>query len=233
MTALQQSLDKSHDKPPRESTESTESTPHPEAKFWDRIAERYSKKPVPDQAVYEEKLGKTDALLRPTDQVLEIGCGTGTTAIHHAPKVAHLRATDLSAEMINIARNKASDAGVSNVDFDVASVDSLYAEKEAYDVVLAHSILHLLPDVDGVLKELHTMLKPGGLLISTTACIKDILPIFRFIGPIGRKLGLMPYVNVFGAADLESWIQDAGFEIEERWLPGKKRGIYIVARKAA
>lgn len=203
----------------------------PEARFWNRIAQRYAKQPVPDQKVYETKLARTDSLLKPTDQVLDIGCGTGTTAIHHAPKVAHIRATDISQGMIQIARDKARAAEVNNIDFDVASIDDLHAEPQSFDVILAHSILHLLPGVDRVLSQLHTMLRPGGLLISTTTCIQDFMPMIRFIAPLGRKLGLMPYVNVFRTADLEQWLTDAGFVVEQRWLPRPKSGIYVIARK--
>lgn len=205
---------------------------YPEARFWNRIAARYARKPVPDQQVYQTKLAKTDSLLNSGDHVLEIGCGTGTTAIHHAPRVIQLRAIDISEQMIEIARAKARDADVSNIEFEVTSIDALSVRPQTYDVILAHSILHLLPNVDLVLRQLHAILKPGGMLISTTACIRDFMPLFRYIGPLGRKLRLMPYVNVFGAADLERWLSDAGFAIEESWQPSKKNGIFIVARKS-
>ena len=53
--------------------------------FWDRLAKRYARMPVADQAAYETKLEKTRAFLRPDSRVLEFGCGTGSTAILHAP----------------------------------------------------------------------------------------------------------------------------------------------------
>ena len=206
---------------------------NPDARFWDRIARRYARKPVGDQQAYETKLAKTDSYLKSTDRVLDIGCGTGTTAIHHAPKVAHIRATDISGKMIGIAREKARAAGVANVDFEVSGVDEINADADSFDVVLAHSILHLLPDVEGTLVRLHRMLKPGGLLVSTTACLGDFMPLFRYVGPLGRALGVMPRVNVFREADLARWLAEAGFDVEYRWLPKPKSGVYLVARKAA
>ena len=92
---------------------------YPDAGFWNRISKRYAQKPVPDQKIYETKLAKTNGYLKPADRVLEIGCGTGATAIHHAPRVAHVLATDISAQMIEIARAKARAAEVHNIDFDV------------------------------------------------------------------------------------------------------------------
>ena len=90
-------------------------------KFWNWIAQRYSKRPVADEASYQKKLGKTREYFQPDMQVLEVGCGTGSTAIARAPYVAHIRATDISPSMIEIARAKAEAAAVSNVDFEVSS----------------------------------------------------------------------------------------------------------------
>ena len=79
-------------------------------------------------------------------EVLEIGCGTGTTAIAHAPFVGHIRATDLSPRMVEIAKDKAKAAGIDNVSFEALSVDALDVPGASIDVVMAHNILHLLED---------------------------------------------------------------------------------------
>ena len=204
---------------------------HPDARFWDRMAARYSRKPVPDQAVYETKLDKTDAYLKNDDDVLEIGCGTGTTAIYHAPSVKQILATDIAPKMIDIARSKACAANVRNVRFEVSDIGKLGDRSEHFDVILAHSILHLVDDVDRVLRQLHRMLKPGGVLISSTNCIGDNAAFLRYVAPLGRALGLLPRINVFGEPEFERWIGEAGFVIEERWQPKPKGSIYLVARR--
>lgn len=48
-------------------------------RFWDRIAARYARKPVADEAAYQKKLAVTREYLRPDMEVLELGCGTGFT----------------------------------------------------------------------------------------------------------------------------------------------------------
>ena len=53
----------------------------PSSKFWDRIAARYARKPVADEAAYRRKLAVTRDYLAPDMDVLEFGCGTGSTAI--------------------------------------------------------------------------------------------------------------------------------------------------------
>ncbi|MEM9530288.1 MAG: class I SAM-dependent methyltransferase [Pseudomonadota bacterium] len=204
--------------------------PNTDARFWNRIAERYSRKAVPDQDAYETKLKKTNSYLKITDQVLEIGCGTGTTALHHASRVARVLGTDISPKMIDIAREKARAAGADNIDFQVSSIEDLEPATGGYDVILAHSILHLLADVPGTLRQLHNMLKPGGLLISNTQCIGDSAAWLGWVAPLGRWLGLLPRINVFREPEFLRWIEDAGFSFEEVWQPKPKASHYIVAR---
>lgn len=87
-------------------------------KFWDRIAQRYSRQPIADEAAYRKKLQKTREYFGPDMEVLEFGCGTGTTAVAHAPYVKHIRAIDVSSNMIEIAFGKAVAAEIANATFE-------------------------------------------------------------------------------------------------------------------
>ena len=78
-------------------------------RFWNRVARKYAALPIADVAGYERSLERTRSYLRPTDKVLEFGCGTGGTALKLAPSVASIVATDISGEMIAIATICASD----------------------------------------------------------------------------------------------------------------------------
>lgn len=198
--------------------------------FWDRIAERYAKKPVGDEVAYQKKLAVTREYFRPGMGVLEIGCGTGSTAIAHAPYVRHIRATDISEKMIEIAKGKAEAAGVENIDFESCAVEDLDAEGEPVDVVLALSLLHLLEDKEAVIARIHDILRPGGIFVSNTVCLGDSMKWFRFVGPIGRWLGVFPLVRIFTRSELESSLRGAGFHIEYTWLPDR-RVVFIVARR--
>lgn len=203
---------------------------HATARFWDRIANRYARKSVPNEEEYTIKLQKSRAAFRPTDHVLEIGCGTGTTALEHANDVATIHAIDISPEMIRIARQKAYDAGIENVTFDVSDIVALSATDTRYDVIMAHSILHLLPDVPATLRLLRHLLKPGGVLIANTPCIGDIAPWFRWVAPVGRTLRLLPHIAVFKDAAYRDWITESGFEIEQWWHPRPQASVYSIAR---
>ena len=73
------------------------------ARFWDRIARKYATDPIADLPGYEATLRRVQGLLTAEMDVLEIGCGTGSTALRLAPFTRRLLATDVSSEMIAIA----------------------------------------------------------------------------------------------------------------------------------
>ena len=200
--------------------------------FWDKLAERYARKPVPNEDVYRQKLKITQSYFTPDMKLFEFGCGTGTTAVIHAPFVDHVHAIDVSAKMLEIAGNKAAEAGVDNVTFERAAIDDFSLPDESVDVVLGLSILHLVADKEAIIAKVRKMLKPGGVFVSSTACLGDKLWFFKYIEPIGRRLGLMPMVKVFTVKELENSLTDAGFEIDQRWVPEKGHTAFIVAKKA-
>ena len=202
------------------------------AKFWDRVAQRYSKRPVADEAAYQKKLQVTRDYLRPGMEVLELGCGTGSTAILHAPCVKHILATDISSNMIEIARGKAGAEEIENITFERSAIEELDVPDRSLDAVLALSVLHLLSDWKAVISRVHNMLKRGGIFVTSTACIGDSMKFFKIVAPIGKFFGLMPLVMVFTTKELEESISDAGFKIDCQWQPGKNKAVFIVARKA-
>jgi ubiquinone/menaquinone biosynthesis C-methylase UbiE len=193
--------------------------------FWDRIAKRYAKKPVGDEAAYQRKLATTREYFRSDMEALEIGCGTGSTAIAHAPYVRHIRATDISDKMIEIAREKAAAAKVGNVTFETGAIEDLDLANESVDAVLALSVLHLLDDKEAAVARIHDVLRPGGIFVSNTVCLGDSMKWFRFV------LGVFPLVRIFTRNELEESLTGAGFVIEHEWQPDK-RVVFFIARKS-
>ncbi len=196
--------------------------------FWTNIAERYAARPVYDPDAYAHTLERTTGYLKATDSVLEIGCGTGTTALKLAPSVKEYVATDYADGMIEIAQAKsASD----NLRFELAD-DQLNAfSAEEFDAVLAFNLLHLLPDLEVALARIAEVLKPGGVLISKTPCIGGN-PIFPIIVGALRLVGRAPYVAMLRPPQLQDMMRRAGFEIVETADHNKgTRGHFIVARK--
>lgn len=202
------------------------------AKFWDKIAVRYSKRPVSDEAAYQKKLQVTREYFRPDMEVLEFGCGTGSTAIAHAPYVKHIRAIDISSKMIEIAQGKADAGNIKNVTFERSTIDDISMPDQSLDAVLGLNILHLLDNWEGAIARVYRMLKPGGIFVTSTACLGDTMKFLKFVAPIGRVLGLIPLVKVFTTTELVASLTEAGFKIDHQWLPGKYKAVFIVAKKA-
>lgn len=202
-------------------------------KFWDRMANRYSKTPIADEAAYQKKLEVTREYFRPDMEVLEFGCGTGSTAITHAPYVKHILAIDFSSKMLEIAQSKADANTIKNITFMHSGIDDFSVPDQTLDAVLGLSVLHLLENKDEVISKVHKMLKLGGVFITSTVCIGDTkMKFIKLVAPIGRFLGLLPVLKVFTAKELEDSLIGAGFKIDYQWLPAKGKAVFIVAKKA-
>jgi SAM-dependent methyltransferase len=207
------------------------------ARFWDRIAVKYAADPIADMAGYENTLRRVQGLLSADQDVLEIGCGTGTTALRLAPFTRRLLATDVSARMIDIARVRLAAAPVPQLSFAVADADTPVAGSSEYGAVLAFNVLHLVTDLDRALEQAIRALRPGGLLISKTACLSELNPLIPYLAlPVMQAVGKAPHVLCFDAAALQSAIARQGMEIvavERHGTRGKDFRVFIVARKPA
>ena len=214
-------------------------------KVWNRFATNYAKSPIADEDAYQHKLQLTRKYMdKDTTNALEFGCGTGGTALLHSPYVKHYHATDVSSTMIGLCKEKQKESGngnVDNVSFECIGIDSLAAAKakttdaDGYDMVLGLSILHLLPQKDQTICDVHSMLKPGGYFVSSTTCLKEISG-FKFISPIlklGGYFGLLPTLNPFSKDELIQSIEKNGelFDIKELYHPGPDKAVFIIAQK--
>ena len=203
--------------------------------FWDGVAPKYAKSPIKNMEGYEYTLERTRSYLKPSDQVLEIGAGTGSTALLLSDAVDRIVATDISDKMLEVGRARAKEQGISNVDFQQANAEIL--PEGPFDAVLAHNILHLVEDLEATFKAVHAALRPGGLLISKTflkptkglqleyRAMKVVLPLMQMIGKA-------PFVAIYPIEQFEGMIEKAGFEIiETAHYPAKEARRYIVARR--
>ncbi|MGB1477592.1 MAG: class I SAM-dependent methyltransferase [Marinobacter salsuginis] len=200
--------------------------------FWNRSAARYAQRPIADQNAYLRKIALTQKYLNPEMDVLEFGCGTGSTALIHAPRVRSYLATDASPRMIDIARKRKTEKSADNLRFVVATLDDMQHRQQAFDAILGLNILHLLRDPEGAIQQVSSMLKPGGVFISNTACLQDTCPYLKPVAALARVLRLAPYVNFLSRARLERHLEHAGFQIDYRWVPETSKDVYfLIARK--
>ena len=132
--------------------------------FWDKNAGRYDRFMRKDRAAYDEMY----ALIRPVVKgktVLELATGTGLIAKNIVNAAAHIEATDASVEMI--AEAKRDNQSV-KLHFSVQDMFRLpYADK-SFDVVIVSNALHIVPQPEKALAEIHRVLKDDGVLIAPT-----------------------------------------------------------------
>lgn len=205
------------------------------ARFWDRIARKYAADPIADLPGYEATLRRVQGLLSTSHDVLEIGCGTGSTALRLASRTRRLLATDVSAEMIAIAREKLAAQPVPQLELAVADADAPVFGQGAWDAVLAFNLLHLVDDLDHTIDSVVQALRPGGLFISKTACLNEMNPLVpRLALPLMRAIGKAPHVLCFDAAQLQAALVRHGLAIEaveRHGTKGKDIRVFMVARK--
>jgi ubiquinone/menaquinone biosynthesis C-methylase UbiE len=205
------------------------------ARFWDRIARKYASEPIADMPGYEKTLQRVQALLSNDQDVLEIGCGTGSTALRLAPFTRHLLGTDVSSGMIAVARERLLAQPAPQLSFKVADADAPVFGAGEYDAVLAFNMLHLVDDLDRALGMVWQTLRPGGLLISKTPCVAEMNPLIpRVAVPLARAIGMAPAVLCFDAKQLQHALVRQGMEIvsvERHGTRGKDIRVFIVARK--
>ena len=203
--------------------------------FWDKAAEKYALSPIRDMAAYEYTLGRTRSYLKPDDRVLEVGCGTGSTALLLSQDVSHVTASDISDNMIAIARRKAADQNIENVSFVASDMFNETDVQGSYDAVLAFNLIHLVKDTEGAFRRVRDLLKPGGVFVSKTVCKpgKDAPFAYRLmlpLIPIMQWFGKAPFVQFHSVQRLEDLMIEAGFKIIETGNhPSPSR--FIVAQK--
>ncbi len=120
------------------------------------------------------------------------------------------------------------------MEFTEATPDAAPWADATFDAAVGFNILHLLTAREAALKDVHRLLKPGGLFISKTPCVGEMGVLIRVLVPLAQALGQAPHLAFFTADELEREIAAAGFEIVERGRHasrGKDRRPFLVARK--
>ena len=111
-----------------------------------------------------------------------------------APSVGRIVATDISGEMIAIAREKAKVEGCANATFEVARPEAAPWPDGSFDIAFAFNVLHLVDDREAALRGVHRLLRPGGLFISKTPSMSEMDPLLRIAVPLAQLIGKAPYV---------------------------------------
>ena len=160
--------------------------------FWDKNAGRYDRFMRKDRAAYEEMY----ALIWPVVKaktVLELATGTGLIAKSIVNAAARIEATDASVEMIAEAKRDNQSA---KLHFSVQDMFRLPYADESFEVVIVSNALHIVPQPEKALAEIHRVLKDDGVLIA---------PTFTHAG------------NSFSGKVRAFFMKLAGFPLHSRW----------------
>jgi len=185
---------------------------------WNLCAERYERRLTPLFTPFSHKL-ITLARLKKGQEVLDIATGSGLAAFLSAPLVGRegrVIGTDLSDAMVQLARQRASMEGLSNVEFLQMDAERLEFPSESFDAVLCALGLMLFPAPDKALSEMFRVLRTGGVVAlcvfgrgSRVALRAFIEPFIPYMPPPPQR---GPSIFGFGRAEvLEEALETAGF----------------------
>lgn len=160
--------------------------------FWDRNAGRYDRFMRKDRAAYETMYGLIRSVVK-GKTVLELATGTGLIAKNIVNAAAHIEASDTSAEMIREAKRRNHSA---KLYFSVQDMFCLPYADESFEAVIVSNALHIVPQPEKALAEIHRVLRDDGVLIA---------PTFTHAG------------NSFSGNSKAFFMKLAGFPLHSRW----------------
>lgn len=205
-----------------------------EANYWDRFATTYDEN---IERIFGKDLRRNLVNLleneRGLGDAVELGCGTGYFTRVIARNATHVTATDLSRDMLEVA--KARLGGFNNVSFQVENSEATSFQSESFDTALMANMLHTLDDPLKALMECHRVLKRGGTLLILNYTDQGM-------GRVERTFMRFRFAIKFGFPPRKNWpmteeklrllLEKSGFTIERLDLiKGKINTFYIRSRK--
>ena len=172
-------------------------------------------------------------IIKQSDNVLELGCGTGMYTIPIAKMCKTLTAVDLAVNMLKIAKIKVISEKLLNVNLIAADIERC-SFKEKYDVICSFSSFEYVKDIESIIKSLSDYIKPGGLLYFTTANRS----LFRFFTQIGNAVIQGLWLRSYNKNKILKILDSAGFEVIKtstflcKSLVSKGMIVEILARKS-
>jgi len=191
-------------------SQSTDHAAKMEAQFG-RVADKYARS--------EHKEGRElDLLLEwaesTADQVgLDVATGAGHTALHFAPHVRHVTVSDLAPGMLDKARELFAQANRTNADFRIADVQALPFADAAFDFVTCRIAPHHFLDIDGALREIARVLKPGGRFLLVDSVSPDDAEADAFLDTVER-LRDPTHVRAYRQSEWLAMCTRAGLRVE-------------------
>ncbi len=172
-------------------------------------------------------------------KVLDIGCGTGALTLRAARKHARVKGIDVNPQMMEIARKRASEEGLTeNVELCEMGVAELGDEdSESYHAVTSGLCFSELTEEElaYTLKEVSRILKPGGILLVADEVKPDSILKRALSWLIRVPLVIITYIitqtTTRAVPNLPAKIEKVGLTIRSVRLNGLGTFIELVAEK--
>ena len=119
------------------------------------------------------------AKIKKGDVVIDLGSGAGNDAFiarHEAGETGKVIGIDFTPAMIERARQNAEARGFNNVEFRQGDIEHMPVTANTADVIVSNCVLNLVPNKDGVIKEVYRVLKPGGHFSISDIVLEGELP---------------------------------------------------------
>lgn len=170
------------------------------------------------------------ASLKEGETVLDLGSGPGLDCFLAAEAVGRngkVIGVDMTAEMIERARQNALKGDYANVEFRLGEIENLPLDDNSADIVISNCVINLSPDKQRVFQEAFRVLKPGGRIMVSDIALSKALPaslldsIDAYVGCIAGAITKDDYlkmvktagfqeVNIISELDVpvDEWIND-------------------------
>lgn len=207
-------------------------------KFKNRVREQFGKTALAYvQAAHfsgGEDLEEAARLLQPSldDNLLDVACGGGHTALFFAPMVRQVVASDLTMQMLKKAQEHlAEEGGVDNVIFREADAEDLPFPAGSFTLLTCRIAPHHFPDVPRALREFYRVLRRGGRMV----IIDTLLPADPEIAEFYQTMEQMrdpTHIRAFNEAAWSEMILDAELILEETKIIPKVHDFQDWAKRA-
>ncbi len=205
--------------------------------FWNKRAGKYDAK-LYKGPNYAARLERAAVAFGDNANILDVGCATGEITLDLAQHAGQILGIDHAPNMTDAANAKARERGIDNCRFEALDATDPSLAEGSFDAITNYSLLHLIenppggPGAPATLARFHTLLKPGGHLLTEAPLLGDWNPLWRILIKLAVTIRICPKITALKLTDLESMTTAAGFDIIESKVHNPKSGMHcILARK--
>jgi SAM-dependent methyltransferase len=169
---------------------------------------------IRDHSALEQLI--TFAAAGPDDRVLDVACGPGLVVCAFARVARHATGVDITAAMIEQAREHAAEQGLANVSWELGEIPPLRWPDASFEIVVSRYAFHHFEDPAAVLGEMARVCAPGGrVVVCDLALAPDKVEAFNAMDAIRDP----SHVRALSLAQLRQLFREAG-------LPAPREACY-------